>query len=69
MKVGDLVEVNSSFTFGRSRNRLAIITKVKQTVNDKGYVPDPNNYACNIIFLHAPHEIVAVFESEIETVN
>ena len=69
MKVGDLVRSCSPNLFGLREQALAMVTKIRQTVDENGYVSKPNHYACDVVFLHAPHETVAVFESEIEKIE
>ena len=66
MKVGDLVCICSPNLFGLREKGAAMVTKVRQTADERGYVPHANHYAYDIVFFHAPHKIVKVFESEVE---
>ena len=66
MKVGDLVHICTPNLFGLREKGAAMVTKVRQTADERGYVPHANHYAYDIVFFNSPYKTVKVFESEVE---
>ena len=64
MNVGDLVKVLAPGMLGEETEGLAVITKVKQSM-ENGFVVKPNHYAYEIAFVRLPYKSMDVFECEV----